>query len=106
MNRGETIMATAPPRYYIETVSPLLTDEAALDAAARMHLYRLWYPGHQTTSREHAAAIVAAFVSALDREALARWLMVDNERLAGPDAWAAAAALVPPPAAAWVGGSR
>jgi hypothetical protein len=106
MNRGETpSMAATPPRHYIAAASPLLTDEAALDAAARVHADWEGYPDSHGSIRAQAAQIVAAFVGAMDREALARWLMVDNERLTGPDARAAAAALIPPPATAWVGGS-
>jgi hypothetical protein len=106
MNRGETPrMAATPARHYIMAASPLLTDEAALAAAGRMYAYWKAYPGDRANSLECVAAVVAAFVSAMDREALARWLLMGDAQLTGPDARAAAAALIPPPASAWVGGS-
>jgi hypothetical protein len=90
-------MTDQPARRYIWNASPLLTDEVAVDAAARVHVDWEGYPDSHGSIREQAAAIVAAFVGAMDREALARWLVIHVESVHIDVAREVAAALIPPP---------
>lgn len=88
--------AKTPVRRYAWAASPLLTDRVALDVAARVHPDWQGYPDDRKIITEQTALTVAAFVAAIDREALARWLVVNVELVHIEAAREVAAALIPP----------